>query len=304
MKILFVNQEKGQCGVYQFGYNTAFILNKFTDIHVFEYWETENEPHVSVIRESDFIILNHHPSTMGWVSNDFFSKYADKKFAVLMHDTRIEYPNVAILHPDPTFQNSGLDFKVGRPILNIKPSLNKFEVPTIGSFGFGFDHKGFDEVVNRVNEEFENAKIRIHIPLNSKVDSSGYYAYSMRKKLEKIKIKDGISLEITHDYKTEQELVNWLSDNSINVFLYRGTSKLSSGCSSTIDWAIASETPFAVSSDPMFRHVPSNLCLDNGHSLKSIMENGLDKVRELKYTWSERSLYENYCGVIDENLCT
>lgn len=301
-KILFVNQEKGQCGVYQFGKNTAFILSKFNDIHEFDYLETINPPEIR--DDYGVVVLNHHPCTMPWATPSFFSKYANQKFATIMHDNRIVFPNVAILHPDPTFTSEYPDLKIGRPILDISSTKKPLE-NTIGSFGFGFDHKGFGELVNRVNEEFEQAHLRIHIPLNTKVDQSGGYAFTMTVKLRKIKLKDGIKLTITHDYKNELDLLEWLSENTINVFLYRETKRISSGCSSTVDWALAAKRPLGVSNDPMFRHITAHapeVIVDN-NSIKSIMEAGVASLEYFYQNWTERKLYEEYCGVINEIIC-
>lgn len=296
-KVLFVNQEVSQCGVYQFGKNTAFILSKHDDIIKFDYLETDNKPKFD---NYDLVILNHHPCTMPWVNEAFFLENKQTKFAMIMHDTRISYPNVAILHPDPTFQTSYPDFKIGRPVLQIEPSKKVLE-NTIGSFGFGFEHKGFDDLINLVNNNFEYATIRIHIPLNSKVDTNGYYAFSMTRKLKKLP-KPGITLEITNDYKTESELLHWLSENTINAFLYKNTDKISEGCSSTVDWAIAAKRPFVVSSDRMFRHVWSvvpEVCIDNS-SLLTVMNNGIAPLQYFYDNWTERKLYEEYCEVSHE----
>jgi hypothetical protein len=253
MKVLFVNQGLSQCGVYQFGKNTAFILSKFQDLHQFDYIETDNQ--IDISEDYQAVILNHHPCTMGWLSNDFFQK--DIHYSVIMHDTRVSFPKAVILHPDPTFTNCYPDYRVGRPIVDFGITPKKTDGVVIGSFGFGFDHKGFEEILHRTNEEFDEAKIRIHIPFNTKVDPAGHYALRMSRKLHKIPLKDGIKLEVTHDYKNEEELVKWLSENSINIFLYKNTDKISAGCSSTTDWAIAAKKPLMVSTDPMFRHITS-----------------------------------------------
>lgn len=299
-KILFVNQEKSQCGVYQFGKNTATIISSFNHIHQFDYVETQS-PYVFDAKY-DLIIFNHHPCTMAWVTEDYLSN-KKSKVALLMHDNRFVNKNVdAVLHPDPTFINDGIDYSVGRPILEDSlPIL--VDYATIGSFGFGFDHKGFDDLIKRVNSEFDNATVRIHIPLNSKVDENGTYAYRMRKILEKLP-KPGINLEISHDYKSEQELINWLKRNHINVFMYKNTEGLSSGCSSTVDWALAAKRPIAVSDDKMFRHITTyapEVCLKN-NSIQKIMDMGLAPLDYFYSNWTNTKLYENYCGVVDEIL--
>lgn len=310
MNILFVNQENSQCGVYQFGKNTAFILSKFHHIHTFEYFEADGpEPLLHKLAQSayDLVILNHHPSVMTWANEAFFANNGNTKYSLIMHDTRVNYPQIAsVIHPDPTFEDSFPDLKVGRPVLWY-PALSKQVIlNSIGSFGFGFDHKGFDDLVNRVNNEFDEATIRIHIPLNSKVDQTGYYAYRMAKKLRGIPLKTGVKLEISHDYKNETELVYWLSEHAINVFLYKNTENLSEGCSSTIDWALMARRPLAVSGDRMFRHITSQapeLQLDKS-SLRAIIAKGLEPLNQFYGQWDQVNLYNDYCKVVNETLRT
>lgn len=302
-KVLLVNQDKGQCGVYQFGKNTASCLlqsDRFT------YLETDSsEVFESRLTEDiEAVIFNHHPCTMNWLTAEILAKYPRIKFAIIMHDECIDIPGIhAILHPDPTFTRDGKHFKVGRPILYNKSA--KLVLPnTIGSFGFGFDHKGFPELVERVNSEFDEATIRMHIPLNTKVDESGQYAFGMHKKLKMVPKKPGISLEISHEYKTEQELIEWLSSNSINVFLYRNTGNLSKGCSSTVDWAIAAKRPLAFTNDPMFRHVYAHApecCIEN-NSLKAIIEMGIEPLNYFYENWTVKNLIAEYEEIINEML--
>lgn len=303
-KILFVNQEKGQCGVYQFGKNTSYILSKFNHIHKFDYIETQSPYNFN--NEYDLVIFNHHPSTMPWISVDYF-KSKTCRTAMLIHDTAIGYDGCdAYLYPDPTFLSNEVDrnFNVGRPILNFVSNEKVLE-NTIGSFGFGFNHKGFETALIIINNEFESATFRVHIPLNSKVDESGSYAYAMANKLRclhKSLNNPNLKLEITHDYKNEIDLLKWLSQNTINVFLYK-SNNISIGCSSTVDWAIAAKRPIAVTEDPMFRHInifAPETNIENG--MRNIIEMGIKPFKYIHNNWTERKFYENYCEVVDEIL--
>lgn len=311
-RILFVNQENSQCGVYQFGKNTASILlsQPWKQLgYSFEYLETDIPDKLTVQINSDLklIIFNHHPCTMGWLSEAILKQYPTIKSAVLMHDECIDIGTDAILHPDPTFIGEGKHFRVGRPIFS-GPVDKKLVLPnTIGSFGFGFDHKGFPELIDKVNQEFDYATIRMHIPLNTKVDISGYHALNMNSKLKKITKKPGINLEITHDYKTEKELLEWLSQNTINAFLYRNTEKISKGCSSTIDWALAARRPIAFTNDPMFRHINAyapNCNIDNGQSLKEIISFGIKPLEWFYENWTNENLFNSYLGVANALIRT
>jgi len=326
-KVLFVVQPKAQCGVYEFGYWTGRILFKISynklidneqDFYYYECVEASKpEDLYERLKNKSycFVIYNHHPLTMSWLNNDVITT-TKLPSAVIMHDERKIFNNTVILHPDPTYISNGIDYKVGRPIpffypenmirdengyYKIAPVLEN----TIGTFGFGFNHKGFDEVVHKVNEEFDEATVRIRLPLNTIVDSSGSYAYSMRNRLEKIPVKHGIKLEFSHEYLDSQQLLYWLAQNTANVFMYRN-SVAHNACSSVIDWAIAAGRPIAVSNDGMFHHVHKvepSICLCK-NTLKTIIQNGTVPLEPLYKEWSWENLYQDYGKVINESLCT
>lgn len=302
VKVLFVNQPYSQCGVYQFGYNTGLALHSFKNIHDFEYEECcskEDFENAMNSLKPDVVIFNHHPSTMQWLNSKITKNL---KCALIMHDELIRMQNAVTIYPDPTFVANNKIYSVGRPLIqnNIIELAEKPLENTIGSFGFGFSHKGYADIINIVNKEFDEATIRMHIPFNTFADQQGGIALDMAEKIKKLP-KKGIKLEITHDYKTSEELIYWLSENSINVFIYNNT--LSKGLSSGTDWALSAKRPIATNSDKMFRHMPEEIRLDK-RSLKDIMNSGIEPLKPLYEAWSNENLYKQYCGVVDEIICT
>lgn len=305
-KVLFVNQPLSQCGVYEFGKLTHKILNSFngTKKYSFEYVEPKDSIEL-YNHKNDCVaaIFNYHPMTMSWL-NEHVIRDLNLPSALMMHDTRTVFGSSVVLHPDPSYITMGIDYKVGRPILKpleIKPAVLQ---NTIGSFGFGTSYKGFNEVIHKVNQEFDEATIRFHIPLNTIIDSAGSHAFSTRKKLEKIPIKPGIKLEFSHDYLTDEELLKWLGQNTVNVFMYRNSERTRDVCSSVIDWAIAARRPIAVSNDIMFHHlhtVEPSVCLCN-NTLKTIIANGTTPLEPLYEEWTWENLYLDYERMLDENI--
>lgn len=307
LKILFVNQPHSQCGVYEFGSLTYKILSSFNDSdkqYAFEYAEPKNSIELYAKKnDCKAIIFNYHPMTMSWL-NEHVVKDVNLPCALMMHDTRTIFGNSVVLHPDPCYTSHGVDYKVGRPILKPLELKPKVLENTIGTFGFGTSYKGFNEVIAKVNEEFDEATIRIRLPLNTIIDASGFHSFSTRKNLESIKIKPGIKLVFEHNYLNHEDLLRWLSENTVNVFMYRNSGRTGDVCSSVIDWAIAARRPLAVSNDIMFHHVhvaEPSICLCN-NSLKTIIQNGTTPLEPLYQAWTWENLYLDYERMLDENI--
>ena len=76
--------------------------------------------------------------------------------------------------------------------------------------------------------------------------------------------KTNVQLEMTHNFFSEDELLAFLSQNTINAFLYEGGADR--GLSSCTDYALASGRPIAISRTPMFRHlhgINPSICVED-----------------------------------------
>src|SRR5438094_3457697 len=110
---------------------------------------------------------------MPWLNRGITSRIPLPQLG-LMHEVTQERADQATrdmfdfhLCPDPTLieRNPAV---IRTPRL-IQPYLNYNalpDIPTIGSFGFGIADKGFQKLVDRVQEEFDEARIRIQMPFN------------------------------------------------------------------------------------------------------------------------------------------
>ena len=146
---------------------------------------------------------------------------------------------------------------------------------TIGSFGFATAGKGFDRLCELVNAQFDEALIRINIPFHD------IPSMVPREQLDSVvtacqnKItKTNVQLEMTHNFFSEDELLAFLSQNTINAFLYEGGADR--GLSSCTDYALASGRPIAISRTPMFRHlhgINPSICVED-RTLRAIAASG------------------------------
>lgn len=314
ISILFVNHKAQKCGVYEFGLAIGNILinsKKYNFIYCeADSWEEFYQIYLK--EKPEITIYNYYPSTMSWIS---------KRSGFGINSYKISAIQVAILHEvtqeisdnstnlifdyhiaaDPTLLlKNPLVYKTGRLIPRYEGQYKNNKILNIGSFGFATSGKGFIRIIEKVQEEFHDAIININIPFSKFADEMGDNARSISKSAHEKLTKNGISLNITHDYLTEEELLKFLSKNDINVFFYEAQDNR--GLSSATDWAIASKRPLAVTRSSMFRHLfdcyPS-ICIED-NSLKTILGNGINHLERLCEEWSPENLLWDYERIIED----
>lgn len=304
--ILFLNHNQQQCGVYQYGKRSSDILKKSKQYN-FIYEEINSEIdllELVLTHEPAGIIYNYHPATMGWLTNNILSSIDHIKHYGLYHEGHetfnIKFDYYLII--DTTYVDSANMFSVLRPLFeNIIPSIISPSVPTIGSFGFGFNNKGFERLVKLVNEEFDEAIIRLQIPFAYYGDRDGNSAREISEKCKRHITKSGIQLHISHEFLSNSEMLQFLSDNTLNAFLYDDMP--GRGLSSVIDYALSVDVPIAITNTFMFRHIRHNgaICIEN-KSLKEIIESGSSVLNWHKEIWSHENFINKYEQILNKTL--
>lgn len=301
-KGVIVSHNGQKCGVWQFGYNLYNILKPSDQIN-WSYLEFSNfNDCINTLRslDADYVIFNHHPATMPWLGNwqqtilpfNISTALRDlraKKFKVLhlinqeIADTATIYPYDHLLCLDPTIivQRPGV-ISAPRfiPVEPCNPDSNP-EVFTVGSFGFATYAKGFDRLCALVNKQFDEAVIRLNIPSHDfEPDQT---IKSTIEACEKEITKPGIRLEVSHAFLENEDLVDFLSKNTINAFLYLDTP--GSGISSCADFALAAGRPVAFTKTSMFKNFfdvePSVFVEDI--SLAGLAANGSNHLSEKRH---------------------
>jgi SAM-dependent methyltransferase len=267
--------------------------------------------------QPSLIIYNYHPSTMPWITQ----KIVHTWHRSLIKD--IQLPQVGIIHEvtqekadmvtddlfdyyiaaDPTLLlKNPLVFKTGRLIPVYNNSYPLPEVPAIGSFGFATPNKGFEAIVTAVQEDFDRAVLRFNIPSADFGDKDGSRAHQLADACRRLITKPGIELNVTHDFLSREQILDFLAQNTANVFLYQD--KGGRGLSSTVDYALAVERPVVVSDSPMFRHLhqvePSVVYGRN--SIKQVIQNGFEPLRPLRNEWDAAHLVWEYERIADAIL--
>jgi hypothetical protein len=338
-KILFVSHEKAKCGVYEFGKNITDVLSRskkydFIRVECSSLGElksavTKNNPSA--------IIYNYIPPDLPWIAtralkvfyknnvnsikvtqigiiHEVTQRVADLSTAYrkrfILGRTKRLYNSLFDFYiaPDPTLLlRNDLVYKTGRLI---QPYQNTFPIPkkvTVGSFGFATPGKGFEEIVQLVQQEFDEAIIRFNIPAADFGDKNGINAKNTAERCKALISKPGIELIITHDFLDNKAILDFLAQNTVNVFLYKDMGDR--GLSSVIDMAMAVQRPIAISDSAMFRHVldaDPSICIKN-NSLKGVIKNGFIPLQKHFDEWNAKNLVWDYERILDSvylcNVC-
>ena len=330
-KILFVSHKKAQCGVYEFGKNITDVL-QHSKRYQFIRVECSSlaELQTAIAENSPVgIIYNYYPSVLPWLTTIIGHKLYKSNIAT------IPIPQIGIIHeitqhvadtatnykkkflfgsvshlinslfdyyiaPDPTLLlRNPYVYKTGRLIPLYQNKFHLSSKPVIGSFGFGTSKKGFEKIVQLVQQEFDEAVIRFNIPAADFGDKNGVNARVIAEKCKALIIKPGIQLIVTHDFLDNKAMLDFLAKNTINVFLYEDAT--SRGLSSTVDNAMSVQRPVAVSDGAMFRHVfdaEPSVCVTR-NNLKTIIQNGFAPLQKYYNEWNTENLLWEYERILN-----
>lgn len=323
-EILFVTHRESQCGVYGFGENVFDAIRKSRKYNFIKA-ECESlaelESHVARSRPRA-IIYNYMPATMPWVASNVFGRVLHN------HVAQIPITQLGIIHsimqpiadgavpgklfrradpepanrlfdyyiaPDPTLLlKNSLVYKHGRPV---PAYANNFPAPTRTTIGsFGFAKTGYDDLIELVQREFDEATIRLSIPFATFGDADGAHAREIAERCKQLVTKPGITLSIAHEFLDPTALLDFLAQNTINVFLRDRSGR---GISSVLDNALAARRPIAISDSPMFKHMTDAPIVVGKRSLRAIIDDGLRPLQPYLNEWTQDNLCWEYERILD-----
>ncbi len=274
------------------------------------------------IRQSapEVIIYNHLPLTMPWLT-PAVSKAVKIIQLGIMHEVAqneadnasnefLDYKKAAdnasnklfdyYICPDPTLVTKNpIILTVGRLIPDFTNTHPLPDITTVGSFGFGFPDKRFELIVDQVQLEFDEALIRFHMPFCGPVDADGTRTSLVTAKRCRERLyKPGVRLEITHDFMSQTDMMEFLAKNSVNAFFHDiGTHR---GISSSVEFAIAVRRPVAITKSFMFRHLwhtSPSICIED-LTLRAIMSNGITPLLPILDECSRSNYISSYEQII------
>lgn len=128
-------------------------------------------------------------------------------------------------------------------------------IPIFGSFGLASKSKNWNIMIEKINEQFNEAIIKILMPSGDFVRKDT----SLKNELLTIKLKPNVKLLIYDNFIEDDEIIIFLNSCDFNIILQNGDENLfnvkDTGISSTIDFFISAQKPFAVSKVSNFQHV-------------------------------------------------
>lgn len=308
MTWLILNGTQPQCGVYQYGFRLAQLCGPdFADYQEFQ--TPADFVRLGRDHPATHVLVNYHASLFPWLRKDH--EHSSKNYFYLYHEHLLP-PGVhpkQMVNTDPT-NRRGLAWALPRPLglkaaaaaaatsVPRRPLTTRLACPVIGSFGFGFHHKGFDRVIQLVQDQFDTARIRLLMPFAFFGDADGHQARSVAAQCRSLVHKPGIHLEISHDFLSDEDLCRFLAENDLNLFLYDyGGDR---GCSSVIDFALCVARPIGISNSAMFRHIDCDALRVDKTPLRTLLADdspALNHQEALCATWSIAALQNTMTSI-------
>jgi methyltransferase family protein len=309
--VLFVSYEEQQCGVFQYGKNLFNTISR-SQRYDFHYAGVKNFEEIdSQVNKlnCEAIIYNYHPQTLKFINPDLKRRYKQVNIAVMHEMTQAEadrMPDKFFQHyvmGDPTLiENNPAVFKTGRLILPYTNTKKPPEVVTIGTFGFSVGSKGYQRLIDVVQDNFDEAIIRVHIPSNGIIDAKGLAARQQIEECRQRIRKPGIQIQASHEFLDREAMLDFLAGNTVNAFLYDYIEV--AGISSSPDHAMAVRRPMVITKSIMFRHLESlypPIAIEDS-SLRQIIDNGIEPFAHLYSLWNEDNLRAEYENILDKTL--
>lgn len=307
---LFVNAPRANCSIYESGrmiYDCLVLSRRFR----LDYIEID-EYSRDISNLFDFYAFNYHHVRMSWLDTTCIRRLPGLKLTFVLetlpNDPFVLCPSqdfdvYCALDPTMALSDSRV-YGFPRPLEASAgvPPYRETAVPTIGTFGFATIGKGFDHVVEAVNNEFDSAVVRINIPASTfaatrrSLFAKKDYATYLSELCERT-AKKGVDVVVTHEYLSKSDLIAWCAANTLNCFLY---DRNMPGLSATTDQAIVSGRPLAVSGNQTFRHIHKFITPYPARSLKESIASSVEGVRQMQKEWSPEKFARQFEKVLDD----
>ena len=151
MKVLILNHQHVECGVYQFAKRIYDIAKRSDKIEYFHHAVSNRQEYIDILKQINpyIIIYNWHWDRMPWLQLNDIRKNRKIKHCFIYHDGSMfryydKYLFFGALDPKHTACHPNKRILLPRPLLDYNGPYLKNEIPNIGSFGFAFNHKRFE----------------------------------------------------------------------------------------------------------------------------------------------------------------
>jgi len=338
LDVLYINGDasKPQCSVYEAGKNyfEALSLSSLCEIEYIDFNNTAPKgysgPSIMEVdlpdpSEYDLAIFNYASGPMSNIPLEYV-KMAKKSMAItndmyyespwgfdcamVSADTngiRVQRPAEKVFDfvgfPDPTY---GTDDPTVCVLPRVCPRAKVYpwnhNPPIISTYGFPSPEKQLHLVTQIINNEFDKAIWRMHFPVASHQGGDmPNWQYNVFKECESI-CKPGIKMEYSTEYFSRDDLIGWLAESDLNVFLHHPDRfYITKGAlPASIDLAISAQRPIAFSDSMENRHVMAYQPPYPQWSFKETMYNGHLAVLEMYGAWSPANFAETFDNFIKD----
>lgn len=266
MTVLIVNHGiDNRCGVHSFG--LRFYESLAGSKHNIAYVEINSEAEYFAAcnhHKPDVVIFNYMPIVMPWVTPSIES-YKTKRVALqhlydnanidsIAHSYGNTFHYVAVL--DPSVKPSAKVLVLPRVIPAVQfPLPNDLNPIRIGTFGFALPHKQIPLMASEINKCFDKAIFNLHLTeaYFNGAQGADIYTTQIYNECRAAITKPDITINLTTDFRSDNEIVWFLSQNHINALFY-SIPPDNIGRSSSIDYMIAAERPILVTHCDSFKH--------------------------------------------------
>jgi len=303
--VLFINHREKACGVYQFGKRVGNIFAKTSVNYRGFYYEPYDKlnfrTQVNELKP-DIIIYNYLPDTMPWFGAYELNYCRAKgiKQGLLVHNVGYAHVFDFYLHQIPEYPENGNNYALPRPLFKWDKTLPPNGKLTIGTFGFGFKVKRFQDICKLVNAQiYEPVDLKMHMTLSHFIPN--------KNELEEIKAecrslitRPYINLVFSEEFLDDDGLLTFLAGNDLNIYLYQYYDNYN-GISGVTDYFLSVRKPIAICKSSMFSHinrVKPSICVEET-PLKEIIKNGFAPLQPLYDAWSHENFTKHIENVLE-----
>ena len=261
--ILNGNKDKPKCSMYQCGLAVRDALQKYSQVLDISYYEIGDDRDIhSSINSADVVMVNYHPATIP-INLDFL---VPKKMGIIWDMMKEPWSFSGykgfdfIGIPAPNMVSDDPKVAILNRIISERPFITKsidVENPTISTFGFPAEYKDMLAIVEAINKEFDTATFRIKYAMGDHTPGS-YGSFPQKIFTECYNAaKPGIKVEFIQQYMEMNDLISWLEESDLNIFLYgpERDQDHEVRMPTSVDQAIASHRPLALSDSRCVDHI-------------------------------------------------
>lgn len=311
--ILYVTQtlgHKAACGIGIMGDTVGKLINKSNKYYVhILYTDSPEQVDATIASIHPILVLyNFGAGTTPWVDTARWmrDKWPSIPHVKLYHDygsqeivntySPEQYGGFQyMIMDDPTLTGTAQIYIVPRAIPTYTgPEYPYSEIPTIGFQGFGAVHKGIPRIAAKVQEEFDHAILRLHIPFGFYGDPHGNDARARVNECRSIITKPGITIEASHELLSTDGILDFLAKNTVNCYFNDYLDRC--GLASSPDYALAVRRPIALTRSHQFRNyweLTPSVCIEE-RSLRDIIQSGVEPLKPLYEQYAEENVLRSY----------